>query len=38
MILEKYARYIEGEQLRISRSFDPFKKSVTTRGEDERHR
>ena len=35
MILEKYARYIEGEQLRISRSFDPFKKSVTTRGDND---
>ena len=25
MILENYARFIKGEHLKISRSFDPFK-------------
>jgi len=33
MILERYAKYIKGEHLKISRAFDPFKNSVTTRGD-----
>lgn len=34
MILENYAKFIEGEQLRIDRAFDPFQNSVTKRGDN----
>jgi len=29
MILEKYAKFIKGEQLKIKRSFNPFKNDFT---------
>ena len=33
MILERYAKFIKGEHLKIQRDFDPFKNGVTTLGD-----
>ena len=33
MILERYAKHIKGEHLKINKSFDPFKNGVTKRGD-----
>jgi len=33
MILERYAKFIKGEHLKIQRDFDPFKNGVTTHGD-----